>query len=94
VRDANTDVQVSQAIQISGALLVLAAFAAAQARIVNIRARAYLLLNFAGALALALSAAFERQWGFLLLNGVWSVVAAIGLATSVRRRRAARVNAR
>jgi hypothetical protein len=77
---------VSQAIQIAGAIAILAAFAAAQARIVNVRSWAYLWLNFLGAAALAASAGYEQQWGFLLLNTVWSAVAVVGLAARAARR--------
>jgi hypothetical protein len=77
---------VSQAIQIAGAIAILAAFAGAQARILSMRSWAYLWLNFAGAVALASSAGYEQEWGFLLLNTVWSIVAAVGLAARYRRR--------
>jgi hypothetical protein len=70
---------VSQGVQIAGAIAILAAFAATQARVLNIRAWAYLWLNLLGAAALAASAGYERQWGFLLLNSVWSAVAAVGI---------------
>jgi hypothetical protein len=76
---------VSQALQIAGAIAILAAFAGAQARIVSMRSWTYLWLNFLGAAALASSAAWNRQWGFLLLNSVWSAVAAVGLVARLRR---------
>ena len=41
--------------------------------------RAYLALNLAGAAILAVLAAREHQYGFLLLEAVWAVVAAHGL---------------
>jgi hypothetical protein len=75
---------VSQAIQIAGAIAILAAFAGAQARIVDLRSWPYLWLNLVGAAALAASAGYEHEWGFLLLNTVWSVVALIGLASRAR----------
>jgi hypothetical protein len=75
----------SQAAQIAGAIAILAAFAAAQARIVDIRSWRYLWLNFVGALALAASAGYEHQWGFLLLNSVWSAVSAVALVARARR---------
>ncbi len=78
----------SQAIQIAGAIAILAAFAGAQAGKFHMRAWAYLWLNFLGAAALAASAAWNRQWGFLLLNSVWSVVAAVGLVAKAARARA------
>jgi hypothetical protein len=75
---------VSQAVQIAGAVAILAAFAGAQARIITMRSWTYLWLNFAGAAALATSAGYEREWGFLLLNTVWSAVAAVALIARLR----------
>jgi hypothetical protein len=76
----------SQAVQIAGAIAILSAFAAAQAGVVNPRSWAYLWLNLLGAAALAASAGHEHQWGFLLLNSVWSAVAVVGLVARMRRR--------
>jgi hypothetical protein len=42
------------------------------------------VLNVVGAGVLALDAWRERQWGFLLLEAVWALVAAFGLAREVR----------
>jgi len=69
----------SQAVQILGALAILAAFVAAQLRVFDVRSWAYLWLNFAGALVLAVVAWHEALWGFLLLEGVWTLVSAWGL---------------
>jgi hypothetical protein len=74
----------SQAVQVVGALVILAAFAAAQAGRLDVRSRTYLVLNVVGAAALALDAWRERQWGFLLLEAVWALVAAFGLVREVR----------
>ncbi|MBA3717039.1 MAG: hypothetical protein H0W87_02270 [Actinobacteria bacterium] len=76
----------SQAVQIAGAIGILLAFAGAQAGLVNPRSWAYLWLNLVGAAALASSAGYEEQWGFLLLNSVWSAVAAIGIVARIRSR--------
>ena len=70
----------SQVVQILGALAILAAFVAAQRGVFGVRSRTYLWLNFLGALVLAIVAWRERQWGFLLLEGVWTLVSAWGLA--------------
>lgn len=75
----------SQVVQIAGAIAILAAFAAAQAGVFDPRSWVYLWLNFFGAAALAGSAAYEDQWGFLLLNSVWSLVAAAGMVVKLRR---------
>jgi hypothetical protein len=76
----------SQTVQIAGAIAILSAFAAAQAGVVNPRSWVYLWLNLLGAAALAASAGYERQWGFLLLNSVWSAVAAVGIVVRMRSR--------
>jgi hypothetical protein len=83
------EVFVSQVIQIVGAVAILAAFAAAQARRVDVASWPYLWLNLAGASVLAASAWHEGQWGFVLLEGAWAGVSAWGLAARWRGRAAA-----
>ena len=73
-------------IQIGGALLILGAFAGAQLRRLDVHSVPYLLLNIAGAGILTVLAAIGRDWGFLLLEGVWTIVSAIGLLGVLRRR--------
>ena len=75
----------SSLIQILGALLVLAAFALAQARIVTPEASSYLVLNLVGGSVLAADAYTGEQWGFLLLEGAWAIIAAYGLLTHHRQ---------
>jgi hypothetical protein len=77
---------VSQLLQILGALLLLAAFASTQFRLLDPRAFANLLLNFAGSAILAVLAAVDRQWGFLLLEGVWALVSLWGVLTKLTAR--------
>jgi len=77
----------SQTVQILGALAILAAFVAAQVRVFDVRSWAYLWLNFAGALVLALVAWHESLWGFFLLEGVWTLVSAWGLLVLFARSR-------
>ena len=71
-------------VQIFGAVLILAGFVAGQVGVLRVDSRAYLWLNLAGALILTVDAWRGRQWGFVLLEGVWAVVSAWGLAS--RRR--------
>ena len=73
------EANVSHVVQVGGALPVLAAFALAQARIVTPQARVYLVLNLVGAAVLAVDAYVETQWGFLLLEGVWTLVSLRGV---------------
>jgi hypothetical protein len=73
-------------IQIVGSLLVLAGFALAQFGVLNLRSRLYLVLNTVGSGILAGDAILERQWGFLLLEGVWAIVSAAGLVMVLRGR--------
>ena len=73
-----------QLLQVSGALLVLAAFALAQVRVLSTQSLRYLVANLVGAAILAVEAYLEAQWGFLLLEGAWALVSAWGLAARVR----------
>ena len=65
--------------QIVGALLILVAFIGVQIQRVDPTSSLYLWLNLVGSVILAVLAAIESQWGFLLLEGAWSVVSAHGL---------------
>ena len=75
-----------QAIQIAGAILILVAFAGAQAGRFVPHSRLYLVLNLVGSALLAVLAAIESQLGFLLLETVWALVSAWGLAQVLRGR--------
>jgi hypothetical protein len=73
-----------QAVQIVGALLILAAYAAAQFHYLDQDSRSYLVLNLVGSVILAVLAAIEYQLGFLLLEAVWAIVSAWSLARALR----------
>lgn len=72
-----------QVIQIVGALLILAAFAAVQFDRMRPDSRLYLALNLGGSAILAVLAVLASQWGFVLLEGVWAVVSAWGLWVAI-----------
>ena len=72
-------------VEVAGALMILAAFALNQFVGLDRHGFPYLTLNLVGAAILAVLAAMHRQWGFLLLQGVWAVVALWGLLGLVRR---------
>lgn len=74
----------SQAVQLGGAAAILAAFVLAQTGRLEPRSVAYLVPNLLGAGALTAAAWIEQQWGFLLLEGVWTLVSAWGLAVRLR----------
>lgn len=75
-----------QILQILGALMVLAAFVLTQTGRLDTRSLVYLLLNAVGAGILAVDAASGREWGFLLLEGTWSLVALWSLGAALRGR--------
>jgi hypothetical protein len=73
-----------QIIQIVGAVAILAAFGLLQARRLVSDAYVYLLLNLIGGVLLFIAALAEEQWGFLMLETAWSLLAAWGLTRKVR----------
>jgi hypothetical protein len=69
-------------VQIAGALLILAAFTAAQLGRVDPQAPSYLALNLAGSAILTYDALHGREWGFFILELAWALVSAWGLLRS------------
>jgi hypothetical protein len=61
--------------------MILVAYAAAQTGRWRTDNLAYLWLNLVGSAILAVLAAMTQNWGFLLLEGVWSIVTAHSLIT-------------
>ncbi len=79
-----------QVIQVVGAVLILIAFTAVQLDRMRPDSRVYLALNLVGSAILAVLALLGSQWGFVLLEGVWAVVSAWGLAATLRAPQASR----
>jgi hypothetical protein len=73
-------------LQVAGAILILIAFVAAQRGVMSPQAVSYLVLNFVGSVLLAYLALHDENWGFVLLETVWAVVSAWGLAQVMRGR--------
>jgi hypothetical protein len=73
-----------QTISIVGAILVLAAFAAQQFKRLDAETKTYQILNLIGGFCLTTTAIAGRQYGFILLEGSWTVVSAWGVWRVVR----------
>jgi hypothetical protein len=65
-------------------VLILAAFIAAQRGLMSPRSLVYLWLNLVGSAILAVLAALDSNWGFLLLEGVWALASAWSLLELAR----------
>ncbi|GAA1904155.1 hypothetical protein GCM10009837_29550 [Streptomyces durmitorensis] len=74
----------SMTVQLIGSALILLAFVLAQAGRLGTGTWSYLWLNFVGSGLTAGDALYERQWGFLLLEGAWMVVSSLSLVTKAR----------
>ncbi|MFE6158501.1 hypothetical protein ACFQ7F_06215 [Streptomyces sp. NPDC056486] len=75
---------ISMTVQLIGSALILLAFVLAQAGRLGTGTWSYLWLNFAGSGLTAGDALYERQWGFLLLEGAWMVVSLLSLVKKAR----------
>ena len=72
-----------QLVSVLGSLLVLVAYVASQFGYLSAKGLAYAFANIVGSGILAVVAALEAQWGFLLLEGAW---ASVSLVAVVRHR--------
>ena len=73
------EVKMGIIVQVLGSLLILIGFVFSQLGKLKTTSLNYLLLNAIGALILGIDAFIGKQWGFVLLEGVWSIVAIQGL---------------
>lgn len=74
-----------QAVQLIGAVLILAAFVLAQQQRLATDSVVYLALNAVGAAALAVVAVLDRDIGFTLLETTWAAVSTAGLVRCLKR---------
>ena len=73
-----------QLLSTTGAVLVLLAYAALQLRRLHADTIAYQLLNFVGGSMLFATAIVTRQVGFMLMEGSWALISAMGLVKVLR----------
>jgi hypothetical protein len=72
-------------LELAGAMSILAAFTLSQLRRIDQHSLVYLILNLVGSAVLAVIAFVDERWGFLLLEGAWSIVSAVSLVGIIRR---------
>jgi hypothetical protein len=77
---------VSELLQWTAAIVVLAAFALSQWGVWPVTSYRYLVMNLVGGAGLSVAAAISHQWGFVLLEGVWALVAGWGITARLRGR--------
>lgn len=70
---------ISALIQIVGSLLILVPFVRVQLKRTRPESLSYVWLNLVGSTVLAFDAWHGHQWGFLLLEGTWTVVSFMSL---------------
>ena len=75
----------SEVLQWIGAVAVLVAFALSQWGAWSVTSYRYLVSNCLGGAGLSAAAVISHQWGFVLLEGVWALVAARGIAVRLTR---------
>ena len=68
-----------QLVSVLGSLLVLVAYVANQFGYLSAKGLAYAFANIVGSGILAVIAALEVQWGFLVLEGAWALVSLVAV---------------
>jgi hypothetical protein len=75
-----------QVAQMAGALLILVGFILSQRNLLDADSYLYLFLNLVGATILVVLAFQMQRWGFVLLEGVWALVALVGVILRLVRK--------
>jgi hypothetical protein len=78
-----------QIVSLVGALFILLPFVASQLGRLGTSTLTYQLLNLAGGATLTVVAVLERQYGFVLLEVVWTAMSVVGLRRVLVTKRAA-----
>jgi hypothetical protein len=68
-----------QIVSLVGAILMLSAFAAHQLERLATQTKTYQMLNLIGGFLTFVAAVAAKQYGFILLEGTWTVASAYGL---------------
>ena len=68
-----------QTVQLAGALLCLIPFAAVQLKKMSVNSVWYQVMNLTGSTLLTVTAVIHRQYGFILLEGIWAIMSLVGL---------------
>jgi hypothetical protein len=76
----------SEVLQWTAAIVVLAAFALSQWGVWSVLSYRYLVCNFVGGAGLSAAAVLSHQWGFVLLEGIWALVAGRGIVARLSGR--------
>ena len=76
-------------VQIAGSLLILAAFVAGLGGRMEQSSYAYLALNAIGSAVLTVTAVISREWGFIMLEGVWAAASVYSIVRKARGKQVA-----
>jgi hypothetical protein len=75
-----------QVISFIGAVLILTAYMALQLNRLGAQTISFQTLNLFGGIFLCITAVALRQYGFILVEGLWAILSAVGLWRVVNRR--------